>query len=433
VKKLKLLLFVGLVFFLGSVTVNAAFPRLWYAANYVVLDNLESEKENLILSNEDDIYSIVDMLIDSSSIDNHGYDLSKPYPMITIIYSNQRVKTGPSPHYRDKIYVRFLDTNIIEKDGVVYRVNYDGDAYEYISGLFYETIDDLDYVVNRVGLNVAAETGNAGSSLRMKATNIVSPDDIYYYVKFVNENDVKPESPFDKIDIIDYDYYDITKWKTVSSNGFVSMADDWYLLNGYDRYYVLACNVAECLMSDEAKLISRPELPKLGSRYHVFAFADKSHRLDVFPLFPYMGTNGAHNIKVKIGIIDDHSLLYSLYRNEKDSLDKLTKYAFEHEGQTWSAIDKEFDDVALNGLEVQDGAYYYIYTTYENEDGMYRDLSDISVVMGQGNILVNDVDWTPLDMEENPSTGDIGLLTIAGVAILSGAVAVVVYKKILHS
>jgi len=292
-----------------------------------------------------------------------------------------------------------------------------------------EEADPTD--INSFKIDVEAQTATAGANLTMKVVGTLNDDSEYsYYVKFVNKGDVKPtDYPENVFGDIDVDADDITKWKRIyktddtNYSNQISIGYDWYMLNGYDYAYFLMCNNDTCTISDEPLKVDRPSLPELTQRYHVFAFTDELNTLDVFPYFPYLsGKNGSHKLSVKIGRIDDEKLLSSVLKQEKGAFENLMKYAIDNDGTLYSEIDSDFRDISLKDFKVQNGAYYYIYTTYENSDGMYRDLSDISIAIGENDMLVNDIEW-------NPNTGDINIAVIIAGAVLLVGVAVVAYRK----
>jgi len=431
-KKLKYLFLIVFIFLLGIVSVNAekAPTDLTPTADRITLhDYNQGVASETILYDSNAIAEVIN-IVNQKKVPNATVETSTPpVPYMEIEYSDSTVK------------VKFNGANLLSINSIQYVSTYDGDLLGEIRRIFAQYDGNIkpdpetDSLVDLLKIDVKADTGNAGASLYM---NAVLPEGFElssnssYYVKFVNQGDPKPtDIPNNWSDNVDYDSDDISKWKTISTQDkYIYIADDWYLLNGYDYAYFLSCDSQSCQVSKEPVKVNRPELPKLSQRYHVYAFVEDEHDLTVFPYFPYSsGINGSHKLIVKIGVINDEELLYSIYKNEEGALLNLMKYAQESEGKTYSAIDNSFRSLPLEGLEVQNGAYYYIYTTYENTDGMYRDLSDISIAMGEAGMIVNDIEWNFSDDIDNASTGDINVIAFVAGAILLAGISVVAYKK----
>ena len=266
----------------------------------------------------------------------------------------------------------------------------------------------VDSKIGDIGFNMVAYGGNF-----KKETN--------YYVKFVNSKNEKITNLPQKATAVDYDSDDIMKWKSIlewNDEMTIEIASDWYMLKGYEYAYFMACNEEKCVVSNEPIKVERPSLPELSKRYYIhYKNADsgtKDWGLFIAPQFPYDGTkNGSHIINVKIGKINDEKLIYSIYKGEgKASI---------------STSDNYRDDIKVDKLKIENGAYYYIYTEYENSDNLYRDLSDIAIAYGKADFLSNDIKW---DYEKNPSTGDVNMYVLFGGMLLVIGLGVVSYKKL---
>lgn len=281
------------------------------------------------------------------------------------------------------------------------------------------------------GIIVNATTGNAGSYLEMKLTGInekEAQENYYsYFVRFVSEGDEKPNlttNPYDSVEGVNkgFDsYLSVSIYKAQDTEEYVNKLNvdyDWYMLNGYDKAYIVECDVDEnCIMTDNPISVERPDLPKLTQRYQNFLFSqDDQNSLSIFPFFPKIGTTGSHEINVKIGLINDENLLKKIANEESGSLEELMEYAKVNDGVIFSKNDNVSEDIDIGDFEVVNGAYYYMYTYYTNTDGLYRNLDDITVAMGEADMLVNDVDWSrylsndelwELFVEKYKSTGAI--------------------------
>ncbi len=266
-----------------------------------------------------------------------------------------------------------------------------------------------------------------------------------YYLKFLNEGDPKPtDIPNSLLSGVETSKEDISKWKQITGSGTVAIANDWYILKGYDYVYMLKCDTKSCVMSDTPVKLEKPALPAIGQRYKIYFF-NKEKELSVFPTFPTSGITGTHKITTKIGKITDNDLLYKVYKKESDAMEKLIKYAINNNGISTTFSDADSYRMSLNGLSVSNGSYYYIYTTYENDNNLYRNLDDITVVMGEYNFLSNDLKWYFSDEDgaiadpdkdgstveenvENPSTADLNIFAII-IALLACIALIFVSKK----
>ena len=260
-------------------------------------------------------------------------------------------------------------------------------------------------------IEIEAETGNAGSGLWMSLEGFDKSKAINekhsYYVKFVKNANEKPvlSETLDELtadsDEIYGDYYSVDLAHNAEKNIYKSLIyieDDWYMVDGYTTAYIVKCvqnsetYKKECEVLNTPVTVEKPELPRLTQRYK-FYLNGKDNQLSVFPYFPHLGELGSHEINVKIGVINDNELLKKISRNEAGSYETLISYAKTNDGTIYKFNDKEYYHIDTSGFNVVNGAYYYIYAYYTNTDGLYRNLDDVTVAMGDHNWLVNDVVW----------------------------------------
>lgn len=287
--------------------------------------------------------------------------------------------------------------------------------------------------INTYTIDVKAETGSAGSFLNIKVNGKFEGNALYY-AKFVNDGDSKPtDIPNSFHDKIDSDRDDIKKWKTISQLGEISIRDDWYLLSGYDNVYILKCNSSSCSLTDKPLKLEKPGLPELSKRYALYYFSDKLS-LSIFPYFPYSGIMGSHGIELKIGIIDDKDLLYKIYKKENNVMQELMNYAKNHTGKTFSCEDEKCNDIKLDGFNVENEKFYYLYINYTNDEKIYRDLSDISFAQARNGVISNDIKWNFEAKDdtqiENPKTSDVKIALVTFGIIVTGLFIIIGYKKI---
>ena len=310
--------------------------------------------------------------------------------------------------------------------------------------MFILIIAIFDVNAENYSIDVDVKTGNAATDLIMKLNGDIK-NNKNYYVLFVNEGDTKPilnssDSIYDST--IAPDSNDIKKSKSVGLNtSELNISDDWYLLKGYNYAYIIECdeNSYNCKVSDSPVKVEKPELPMLSSRYHIYLFKD-DNTVSVFPYFPYIGKCGDHKLTVKIGLIQDNNILKSLANNEANSMNKLLEYAKNNDGTSFSSLDDEFKNIDASSFKVTNGSYYYMYTTINDSNGLYRNLEDITVTMGENNMLVNDVDWSKYKPEgsnnsianekvKNPNTGLYISTGILLLILIGGIITYIILRK----
>ena len=261
------------------------------------------------------------------------------------------------------------------------------------------------------------ETDNSSIVMSIEGIDMeaVMNDNVSYYVKFVNDGDPKPEFAYGKLgeSINDFNSIIVTEYNDSGVyENYISINDDWYMVNGYEKAYIVKCyeiTAVACYISDEPVEVKKPTLPELSERYEIFMLSNETNTsgeskqkyiLSAYPLFPYYGETGSHELNIKIGLIQDKELLKKLSTNEEGSLEELIEYAKKSDGKVFTRKDNEFVRIDVNDFEVIDGAYYYKYVYYTNTDGIYRNLDDITISVGDKHMLVNVVDGL------NPNTKD---------------------------
>lgn len=263
--------------------------------------------------------------------------------------------------------------------------------------------DYIDYVEKDTYSIEASTTHEVAAKLSLTLKGVEDANNIGYYVYFTND--------FSDITLIQNEYGckepevsadDYSKPKYVNSitgtNGNINIANDWNILKEYKKAYVVkrvydSVNGGYyCEINKTPITVSKPAFPVLGERFKYYIFStDKT--MSTFPLFPFSGSTGSHTLKTKIGIINDTNLLKKLAKKTSDSLTSLIEYAKANEGTMFTYKDNSSYYNDIGSFAVTDGAYYYIYTTYDNTDNLYRDIDDVTVAMGEYGMLVNDVTW----------------------------------------
>lgn len=267
-------------------------------------------------------------------------------------------------------------------------------------------VDDyIEYVENTGYSITATATYEVGASLTLKLNGEIDLESNSYYVYFSNGEkpnitQTKSGCEYTKVSEDDFD-----ELKTVYKDGKIYVSDDWYLLKGYDKAYLVKQAYDKdnggyyCEITEKPIEVKKPALPTLGNRFKFYLFTDEYNDISTFPLFPYYGKTGSHKINTKIGLINDKELLRKLAKDTNGSLSLLLEYAKTNNGTSFLYTDEEHQ-VDIESFTVKDGAYYYVYTSYENSDGLYRNIEDVTVVMGDHGALVNEVKWDSVQEEK---------------------------------
>lgn len=284
--------------------------------------------------------------------------------------------------------------------------------------------EEVEYIktVDNDGYSISVDVNESQLNMTLNGMEEAYSNDAtsWYYVKFVNEDDEMPRLE------VNEDYYGcqiisgevgsgIGEWNMVHKDDlYIDINSDWYMLSGYNYAYIVKTYLKDssnfCEIIKEPIKVNRPDLPKLGERYSISFFNDAQddsneqikNPMFIFQNFPFSGEMGSHTLNVKVGVINDNDVLSKLANNASDSLTILMEYARNNDGKIYHIADNVwmFEN---NGLNIIPNAYYYVYTTYENEDGLYRDLSDIVVVQANelGTHLSNNVWWNQQEISYN--------------------------------
>lgn len=230
-------------------------------------------------------------------------------------------------------------------------------------------------------------------------------------------------------------------WRILSSDNSVNIYDSYNILMGYEHVYVAKCNLTTCDEKLYYAKINKTGIPELTQRYQLY-FLNGSFK--VFNNFAI----GTEEIKVntKIGIVNDSTVLQSLAKKEKTANEKLLNYAKKaSNGTNFSTIlgDIENNNI-LGNYSVKEGTYYYAYTTLDTKDGKYRQVEDVTLLMGKNDtdgkaLLSNDVTFQLSDTNitvkpisttvKNPKTADTNVLISVGILIIVISGFIISYRK----
>ncbi len=307
-------------------------------------------------------------------------------------YSNYQVEREYLGKY---VYVKatFVDRNGEAPDVVVYDITDDQNTDSATITGYIKRVNNNNY-----GFTVNIDEGYVVADLNVQLTGITDQN-ADYYIWFQDSGEINIDQNNYGCDIDNYGEGIDRFHYVTSSTGSVSLDYDWFMLNGYDKAYVIKeyydreNGGTYCEITKQPITMERPGLFAAGTNYDVALFTDEEYRgISTIPRFPHYGSTGSHIIINKIGRITDNELLRKLSKNEAGAYDQLLTYAKNNPGSTFTSNERERADIG--SFSVVDGAYYFVYTTYQNLDNKYRDLSDVAVVQGRYTYLVTDIDWS---------------------------------------
>lgn len=170
------------------------------------------------------------------------------------------------------------------------------------------------------------------------------------------------------------------------------------------------------------KKIERPQLMNLGNRFYISFSKD-----DTFFANWEIHSELNRKLNIKVGEITDNSILKSLQKEEKDSLNKLMSYAKDDKGIYTTLLDIDYNSdskykALTQSMDLKDKKYYYVYLYLDDEDKKYVGIEDINIyqasVYKDGNNIVSSLNdrtesgfnW---DIPEDVSNNEESTQTIA--------------------
>ena len=160
----------------------------------------------------------------------------------------------------------------------------------------------------------------------------------------------------------------------------------------------------------------------LGNRFYISFSKD-------YTFFANLEIHSEINRKlnIKVGEITDNSILKSLQKEEKDSLNKLMSYAKDDKGIYSTLLDIDYNSdlkykPLTQSMDLKDKKYYYVYLYLDDEDKKYVGIEDINIyqasVYKDGNNIVSSLNdrtdsgfnW---DISEDVSNNEESTQTIA--------------------
>ena len=97
-------------------------------------------------------------------------------------------------------------------------------------------------------------------------------------------------------------------------------------------------------------------------------------------------TKDGRDIKVKIGVVNNNDILKAIKNGDSDCLSRLLEYSKNDSGLVNTSF--KYAGSITKYTSIKDlyknwtnGGYYYVYTEYDNENGKYTTIEDVSLYM----------------------------------------------------
>lgn len=131
----------------------------------------------------------------------------------------------------------------------------------------------------------------------------------------------------------------------------------------------------------EGYKVERPALLKLGveARFSVYINEKYTH---VFNWNANHTNNRERKLKVKIGTIDDNSILKALKNNEPGALEKLLTYSKSAKSIYTGTLPMGESASIVDKIGIVKGQYYYAYFELDDENGKYYPIEDVMGYQG---------------------------------------------------
>ena len=191
----------------------------------------------------------------------------------------------------------------------------------------------------------------------------------------------------------------------------------------------------------KAKEMPTIALPSLGLRLDMLLAEPTNTKV-----YNIVQMNDNRKITYKIGKITSNDILRSFKKDSSSvAYSKLLDYAKNANYMSTGTITTNgLDYNIVNKLNIEKGAYYFVYMVVDNENGKYIDIEDVAIYtesnVKEGNALIH-FDFADIEVEEEedntvvpdaklPQTGVSYIIMIAiGIVVVVGIIAYKKYKK----
>lgn len=212
---------------------------------------------------------------------------------------------------------------------------------------------------------------------------------------------------------------------------------------GTNYIYIIEKNVNDNTQTVILKAKEMPTiaLPSLGLRLDMLLAEPTNTKV-----YNIVRMNDNRKITYKIGKITSNDILRSFKKDSSSvAYSKLLDYAKNANYMSTGTITTNgLDYNIVNKLNIEKGAYYFVYMVVDNENGKYIDIEDVAIYtesnVKEGNALIH-FDFADIEVEEEedntvvpdaklPQTGVSYIIMIAiGIVVVVGIIAYKKYKK----
>lgn len=292
------------------------------------------------------------------------------------------------------------------------------------------------------------EVTDTGKSLKLILNGISNTEGTEYYVYLCNDSDPSPTFSATTTSLYPVETTSngvIEGWHGVrKDDGYIYMKNnDWNVLKGYTKAYVLTSkkesNSKYINTLSQVITIAKPVLFNKGEGYD-FAIYTKSSAQQYSSVFASYPANYDDNgvligkLKVKIGKINDSTIINKYVNNTSDAYNNLLSYAKnDANGITMIATNEGLGFSFISKLDIISGQNYYVLMTAD--DSSLRDITDVYIRTGAGSTLVEFKHDGTSNISsntniENPKTNDIKLLYIVFGVLIFGLLIFIGTKKL---
>ncbi len=293
--------------------------------------------------------------------------------------------------------------------------------------------------------NYSIEASFVGKDSTFKVNGIKEENLTNYFVYICNDSDPAPEKPSSSPTPVENGI--MKGWHRVhssgSSIGHIMISSDWFIYKGYTTAYVLkvATNAEgnTTYTLSEKITINKPELfvPGKGWSFSINDTTWKGSGM-VSANFPYdvIKDTLKSKINVKVGMIEDTSIINKFTNHSSDAYSSLLTYAKNDKNgkMTTGVSDTSYFNMGID--KIAEGANYYILITTDLDEGEYRDLTDVIIKTGKSGILSDFSDTgyttskTVSTTVKNPNTSDQNILFSILLLAVFSIIGVTSYKKL---
>ena len=272
---------------------------------------------------------------------------------------------------------------------------------------------------SKTSIKLTDSTIGNNQSFKLSVEGITTNKDSQYYLYLTNGNN-KPTLSVDSSNFIKDGYYtseDATSFQSYSKS-LTGKGEAILEQNGDVYAWIVESklnndNKRENKFILESYKVERPALLSLGKRVTVYFSNDET---STFNWNINAVNNESRKLKVKIGIMNDNSILKAIKNNESGALEKLLTYSKSAQATYNGTLKMGKTEPIVNEIGITNGQYYYAYFELDDENGKYYPIEDVMLYQGKvdstGKWLYNYVDknfkWNITDDSTNNDNNNNG-------------------------